>query len=84
MSALQAAISGALQRLVTLLIMKDTIGIAILSFVERLCSFTGECVYMSTFGLSFVGRFVLFQSVLYQRFYCRVALPSKIFPNLHL
>ena len=29
-----------------------------------------ECVYMSTFGLSFVGRFVLFRSVLYRRFHC--------------
>ena len=29
-----------------------------------------ECVHKSTFGLSFVGRFVLFQSVLYQRFQC--------------
>ena len=26
-----------------------------------------ECVYKSTFGLSFVGRFVLFWSVLYRR-----------------
>ena len=25
---------------------------------------------MSTFGLSFVGRFVLFRSVLYLRFHC--------------
>ena len=25
---------------------------------------------MSTFGLSFVGKFVLFRSVLYQRFHC--------------
>ena len=41
---------------------KDTFGI--LSFVERLSSFRGdfsiECVYMSNFGLSFVGRFVVF------------------------
>ena len=29
-----------------------------------------ECVYESTFGLFFVGRFVLFQSVLYRRFHC--------------
>ena len=27
---------------------------------------------MSTFGLSFVGRFVLFRSVLYRRFHCRL------------
>ena len=30
--------------------------------------FSIECVYTSTFGLSFVGRFVLFWSVLYRRF----------------
>ena len=42
------------------------------NFVERLSSFRGdffspiECVYRSTFNLSFVGRFVLFQSVLYE------------------
>ena len=29
-----------------------------------------ECVYKSTFSLSFVGRFVPFQSVLYRRFHC--------------
>ena len=32
--------------------------------------FSIECVYTNTFGLSFVGRFVLFRSVLYQRFHC--------------
>ena len=32
--------------------------------------FSIKCVYMSTFSLSFVGRFVLFQSVLYRRFHC--------------
>ena len=30
-----------------------------------------ECVCKSTFGLSFVGRFVLFRSVLYQSFHSR-------------
>ena len=42
-------------------------GPAILSFVERLSSFRGDflqSVYESTFGLAFVGRFVLFRSVL--------------------
>ena len=29
-----------------------------------------ECVCKSTFGLSFVGRFVLFWSVLYRRYHC--------------
>ena len=29
-----------------------------------------ECIYKSTFGLSFVGRFVLFRSVPYRRFHC--------------
>ena len=41
-----------------------------MSVVERLSSFRGDYVHMNTFGLSFVGRFVLFQSVLYQRFHC--------------
>ena len=31
-----------------------------------------ECIYRSTFSLSFVGRFVLFQSVFYQRFHCHM------------
>ena len=37
-----------------------------------------ECVYYkSTFGLSFVGRFVLFQSVLYGRFHCNTGGRKK-------
>ena len=45
-------------------------GPAVLSLVERLPSFRGYFLYMSTFGWSFVGRFSLFQSVLYRRFHC--------------
>ena len=44
---------------------------AVLSFVERLSSNT------STFGLSFVGRFVLFRSVLYRRFHCTALQTTK-------
>ena len=56
------------------LLIRTLLGPAILSFVERLSSFRGdfsiECVYKNTLGLSFVGRFVLFRSVLYRRFHC--------------
>ena len=46
----------------------DTIGTP---FVERLSSLGGYFVQsVCTFGVSFVGRFFLFQSVLYRRFYC--------------
>ena len=38
------------------------------SYVKRLSS-NGVCTYTSTIGLSFVGRFVLFQSVHYWRFH---------------
>ena len=34
--------------------------------VERLSSFSIKCAYKSTLGLSFVGRFAPFWSVLYQ------------------
>ena len=33
-----------------------------------------ECVCKSTFDLSFVGRLVLFQSVLYRRFHCIIII----------
>ena len=49
-------------------------GPAVLSIVERLSSFRGDFLYSvhtRVLGLSFVGRFVLFQSVLYQRFHCK-------------
>ena len=32
--------------------------------------FCTECVYESIFGVSFVGRYVLFRSVLYRKFHC--------------
>ena len=57
------------------LLKRTPLGPAVLSFVERLSSFRGDFlwsvyVYKSTFGLSFVERFVLFWSVLYRRFHC--------------
>ena len=39
---------------------------------------------MSTFDLSFVGRFVLFQSVLYRRFHCHNLYTSKNSSSLPL
>ena len=55
-------------------LIRTVLGQAILSFVERLSSFRGDnvqSVYTKrTFDLSSVWRFVLFRSVLYQRFHC--------------
>ena len=56
------------------LLIRTPSGPAVSSFIERLSSFRGdfliiECVYKSTFGLSFV-RFILFWNVLYWRFHC--------------
>ena len=56
----------------TNLLIRTLSGPAILSFVD---SFRGDFLQSlnsngSIFGLSFVGRFVLFQSVLYRRFHC--------------
>ena len=56
------------------LLIRTLSGPAVLSFVKRLIVLfrrhTGP-IYKSTFGLSFVGRFVLFRSVLYRRFHCK-------------
>ena len=53
---------------------KDTFGTVLW---RKVLIFYGVCIQeyfwlVLTFGLSFVGRFVLFQSVLYQRFHCNL------------
>ena len=57
-------------------LIKDTFGTSRFVLCREVVLFSEvfylECVYMSTFSLSFVGRFVLFRSVLYQRFHCTV------------
>ena len=52
-----------------LILIRTPLGPAILSLVEVVLLFSRVLYTQDTFGLSFVGRFVLFLNVLYRRFH---------------